>query len=330
MSQTLGEKLRQAREERGISLTEVAEQTRISPQYIESIERDDYKPLPGGIFNKGFVKSFAKYVGVDENEALADYLNVIAEKEGQDDEDLKTYKPEVLTDDYSSRSMIPTILGAVIILGLMTAGILYFLQYRNESPQPVASTSTNTNSSNTNTAAPTTAGVSSPDMATLKVEFKALGQPVSLSATNDGKLSSNVVTAGSTTLFEPKEALKLSYSRTLANFVQLTINGRAISLPAQPLVPRRNTIEFEINKANLTQIWATGAISGDVPAANIDPSASTTPANTAVSSSTTPAPGRPAAVVKPSVAANTTAPAVRTNPTPKPTVIVVPSANRPG
>ena len=60
MSQTLGEKLRAAREERGISISEVAEQTRISPHYLASVENDDYKTLPGGIFNKGFVKSYGK------------------------------------------------------------------------------------------------------------------------------------------------------------------------------------------------------------------------------------------------------------------------------
>ena len=52
MAETLGEKLRAAREEKGISISEVAEQTRIAPMYIECIENDNYKPLPGGIFNK--------------------------------------------------------------------------------------------------------------------------------------------------------------------------------------------------------------------------------------------------------------------------------------
>ena len=74
MSLTLGEKLRQAREERGISISEVAEQTRISAHYLESIENDDYRPLPGGIFNKGFVKSYAKFIEIDEQEALQDRL----------------------------------------------------------------------------------------------------------------------------------------------------------------------------------------------------------------------------------------------------------------
>ena len=78
MSLSLGEKLRQAREERGISISEVAEQTRISPQYIKSIENDDYKPLPGGIFNKGFVRSYARYVGFDESQALEEYAQLMA------------------------------------------------------------------------------------------------------------------------------------------------------------------------------------------------------------------------------------------------------------
>ena len=94
MAQTLGEKLRQAREARDITISEVAEQTRISPLYIESIENDDYRILPGGIFNKGFVKSFAKYVGVDEQEALQDYSRIISEQQGsQTEEETENISP---------------------------------------------------------------------------------------------------------------------------------------------------------------------------------------------------------------------------------------------
>ena len=330
MSQTLGEKLREAREERGISLTEVAEQTRISPHYIESIERDDYKPLPGGIFNKGFIKSFAKYVGVNEQEALSDYLELIAENEGKENEDLKTYKPEVLTDDNSSRSMIPTIIIAAIILGLMTWGILFGLNYLNQpsAPAVVANTNTNAVATNSKMAAPTTTTGSAPDMSTLKIEFKALTAPISLAATVDGKMSSNVVTPGTTVPFEPKESLKLSYSKSLANAVQLTINGKAITLPAQPLLPKRNTIEFEINKENLAQIWSSGTISSDVPAATIDPNTNVAPANAGVPATTVVTPPRPTPpVVKPNVAANTAAkptPGIKpgiAKPTPAPPVM---------
>src|SRR3982751_5198497 len=138
MSLTLGEKLRQAREERGISTSEVAEQTRISPLYIESIENDDYRGLPGGIFNKGFVKSFAKYVGVDEQEALMDYSQLIAATSAQPVEEPRTYRPEVMTDERSYASNAPTIIVAVIILALMTAGVLFLVNYLRRPSEPAA------------------------------------------------------------------------------------------------------------------------------------------------------------------------------------------------
>jgi hypothetical protein len=114
-------------------------------------------------------------------------------------------------------------------------------------------------------------------MATLKVEFKALGEPVSLTATNDGKTSTSIVTPGAAATFEPKTSLKLSYSRSLANFVQLLINGKQIALPAAPLEPRRNAIAFEINSENLPQIWSSGSITSEVPAAVVEPSVANSP-----------------------------------------------------
>src|SRR5829696_2187827 len=152
MSLSLGEKLRQAREERGISISEVAEQTRISPLYLEAIDADNYKTLPGGIFNKGFVKSYAKYVGLDEQEALQDYSRLIASQDGGTlSEEPKTYKPEVLTDDRASGSTLPTIIFAAIILGLMAWGLIKLVDYiQNQQSQPVANANTAGNSNTAN------------------------------------------------------------------------------------------------------------------------------------------------------------------------------------
>jgi cytoskeletal protein RodZ len=319
MSLSLGEKLRQAREERGISLTEVAEQTRISPHYLESIERDDYRPLPGGIFNKGFVKSFAKFVNVDEQEALADYSRLIAANETGEDADLKVYRPEVLTDDRSG-SMIPTIIMAAVILGIITAGILFLLNYLQNRPETeVSNTPVNSNSSiaNSNTSVSNSTSANAPDMATVRVEFRAVSAPVSLAATSDGKFTNSVVVPGTAAEFQPKESLKLSYSKSLASVVQLTINGKSIALPAQPLVPRRNAIEFEINKGNLAQIWQSGAISADVPAAVTDANIQAPTPTIGPSASNTP---RPNTIGEPSPE-----PTVAVQPTPAATPVRTPS-----
>lgn len=303
--------MRQAREERGISISEVAEQTRISPMYLELIENDDYRTLPGGIFNKGFVKSYAKYVGLDEQEALQDYAHVVAAEESDPDES-RTYRPEVLTDDRTSGSMIPTVIFAVIILGLMTWGILALVNYIQNNPNPTIA-NTNTNSgSNANTAgvnSNTQLAANAPVMGAVKIEFKAVGDSVAISSNTDGKTAYALVAPDKPVVFEPKEALKLSYAKTRAQNAQLTINGKPITLPATPVNPKRAAIEIEINKDNLAQMWQTGEISFGTEAPAETPAPVAAPPVTA---------NTPKPTSKPVVSPSAT-PAKPATPTPRPT-----------
>ncbi len=264
MSLTLGEKLRQAREERGISISEVAEQTRISPHYLASIENDDYRTLPGGIFNKGFVKSYAKYVGLDEQEALADYSSLITSQEGTIDDEPKTYKPEVLTDDRTSGTSLGTIIFAAIILALMAWGLFELVNYiQNQQSQTVANTNT---ASNTNTANTNTANANVPATITsvneIKVEIKTSGEPIPLSySLDDSKALVNAtITTDKPLALNPKQSIKLSYYKSFGGIVQLTINGKQITAPSLPIPPKKNAIEYEINKENIVQILQSGQI----------------------------------------------------------------------
>ena len=266
MSSSLGEKLRQAREERGISISEVAEQTRISPLYLKAIDEDNYKTLPGGIFNKGFVRSYAKYVGIGEQEALQEYSRLMAAHEEKEDDKYKAYRPEVLTDDRSVSSMAPTVLFAVVILALMTAGILFLVRYiqNQQSQPPVAANTANINSAvpaNATSANAGTASSQAPAMGRVKVEFMAVGDAVSLtSVTDNGKSSEQLLAAGTPIVFEPKESLKLRYSKSRAKFAQLKLNGKEIALPKEPSNPKASTIEIDINQGNLAQVWQSGEI----------------------------------------------------------------------
>src|SRR5438094_6636140 len=112
MTETIGEKLRLARETRGIALRDISEQTRISMRYLEAIETDDYRRLPGGIFNRSFIRAYAKFIGYDEKEAIEEYAR---EQESADDAGVKPYKSLVYTNG-GSRSPTMTLLLAVIIL----------------------------------------------------------------------------------------------------------------------------------------------------------------------------------------------------------------------
>lgn len=338
MSLSLGEKLRQAREDKGLTLSEVSEHTRISSLYLQSIENDDYKILPGGIFNKGFVKSYAKFVGINEQEALNDYTNLLGQSETKPQENAPYYRPEVLTDDTSSGSNLPTILIAGVILAAMTAGILYLVSYLRQPAETIVTNTAPRTSTDTqrDTSANTGAEISAsnpPDMATLNVEVKATN-PVSLLTTVDGEAQKKTdVAAGSSVSFSPKVSLTLNYNRWNAQNVQLAINGKAIRLPAEPLDPKdRDRIIFTISKDNLAQIWTNGAIPNTAAPALPD-----TNANVATNAPTTQASVAPrqTPIPRPSVVANTaanTAPPA-TTPVPAPTrkVVVVPNAptNRP-
>src|SRR5436190_19489580 len=131
MSQTIGEKLRLAREARGISLREISEQTRISIRYLEAIETDDYQRLPGGIFNRSFIRAYAKFIGYDEHNALEDYARTLRERGETDDEGSKMRHSLVYTDDGGthSRSSLKTLILAILILAALSLAVWAGLEF---------------------------------------------------------------------------------------------------------------------------------------------------------------------------------------------------------
>jgi len=76
---SFGETLRRERELRQISLREISEATKINLRYLDALERDDFRHLPGGVFNKGFVRAYAQFIGIDPETMVTAYL----EEEGR-------------------------------------------------------------------------------------------------------------------------------------------------------------------------------------------------------------------------------------------------------
>jgi cytoskeletal protein RodZ len=69
-----GLKMKRAREERGVSLRHIAEVTKISVSALEALERNDISRLPGGIFVRAFVRSFAVEIGLDPEQTVREFL----------------------------------------------------------------------------------------------------------------------------------------------------------------------------------------------------------------------------------------------------------------
>lgn len=68
-----GERLKREREMRGVTLDEIAVATRISPRFLEALENERWEQLPGGVFNRGFVRSVARFLGMDEDSLVGEY-----------------------------------------------------------------------------------------------------------------------------------------------------------------------------------------------------------------------------------------------------------------
>lgn len=70
-----GIKMKRLREERGVSLRQIADVTRISVSVLEALERSDISRLPGGIYSRALVRSYALEVGLDPEETIRDFLS---------------------------------------------------------------------------------------------------------------------------------------------------------------------------------------------------------------------------------------------------------------
>jgi hypothetical protein len=68
-----GENLRREREMRGVELEEISNATRISTRFLQALENERWDQLPGGVFNRGFIRTVARYLGLDEEALVSEY-----------------------------------------------------------------------------------------------------------------------------------------------------------------------------------------------------------------------------------------------------------------
>jgi cytoskeletal protein RodZ len=69
-----GDKFRKAREKKNLSLDDVSNVTKISSRMLQAIEEEHFDQLPGGVFNKGFIRAYAKHLELNDEDAVTDYL----------------------------------------------------------------------------------------------------------------------------------------------------------------------------------------------------------------------------------------------------------------
>lgn len=70
---SIGETLRHAREQQGISLDQAEEDTKIRRRYLEALEDEEYEVIPGAVYAKGFLRNYAGYLGLNPEEVMIEY-----------------------------------------------------------------------------------------------------------------------------------------------------------------------------------------------------------------------------------------------------------------
>src|SRR5436190_23204357 len=120
-----GGKLRQARERRGISLRQIASSTKIAAAALEALEKNDISKLPGGIFSRAFVRSYAVEVGLDPDETVREFLDRF-QAEPVPPEPHGHHVPEQESQFESQQRIASVLLKLVAISVPLIITILYF------------------------------------------------------------------------------------------------------------------------------------------------------------------------------------------------------------
>jgi cytoskeletal protein RodZ len=132
-----GERLKRERELREVSPNEVVVATRISLRFLDALENEDWEKLPGGVFNRGFVRAIARYLGLNEETLLAEYD--LARGDQSADVPAKVENRIPSPPKWMAALLV---LGAIVVLSLLVlAGVYGWRRFAHRQPKSASATS---------------------------------------------------------------------------------------------------------------------------------------------------------------------------------------------
>ena len=124
----VGSRLRAAREAKQLSLREIADTTKISIGALEALEENDVARLPGGIFTRAFVRSYAAEVGLDPEQTMRDFMAQVPPEgiAGGTELDNRSHEHDV----YQSQQRMARTVLTLVLVGVAMAALLFFFGMR--------------------------------------------------------------------------------------------------------------------------------------------------------------------------------------------------------
>jgi transcriptional regulator with XRE-family HTH domain len=221
---SLGQELKEARESRGISLREISQATHIGMRFLQAIENDQFEQLPGGIFNRSFVRKYARQVGLDEEQVSSRFEQVMAERGVEPPKTSVNYLEDFEDRPSSGRFWLPA-----LIFIILAAGAYAAYQYSTSTgtdPNPVAAASPTPVATPTVSPTPTPTPEAPSDIRLRLVA--ANGDCWMRIATDEAPPLTKILKAGETEDFVATNRLVVNLGNVQA--VTAEINGRPMKL----------------------------------------------------------------------------------------------------
>jgi cytoskeletal protein RodZ len=244
---TFGEHLRREREMRGVSLDEVSQATRIGTRFLLALENERWQDLPGGVFNRGFIRSISRYLGLDEEAFVAEYAQVTHDRPQVAEWRTATTEKSGAGHDSSGRLWL-SIAVLLVLLGIAGGGWWGWMQYggalrawRKPLPPPPevkppaapAVTAAATPSAGENAAAGSISAVPDalePAVLELRVE---VSRPTEVTVAGDGKkLYEGRMSRGESRVFKAQDRFEVTAKNSFA--LVLELNGQSMAPVGQP------------------------------------------------------------------------------------------------
>ncbi|MDN5347732.1 MAG: hypothetical protein PWP65_1296, partial [Clostridia bacterium] len=126
----IGEQLRRARQEKGLTLHEVEEATKIRLKYLNALEEEAFDELPGRVYAIGFLRNYARYLGLDAEELVRQLKEIVPLPQ---EEPLRGFTPgHELT--VSRRRWQRLLIAGLVILALIGFNKIYYLTRSLDQP----------------------------------------------------------------------------------------------------------------------------------------------------------------------------------------------------
>jgi cytoskeletal protein RodZ len=250
-STPFGEQLKRERELRGVSLEEVSTATRIAPRFLEALENEQWDKLPGGVFNRGFIRAVARYLGLDEDNLVSEYA---LQTKGRTDPGVV---PDAPDKPEAMWGRIATLVGVVLLVLAVVAVAFHYLEPKiaarfhkssNLSSQPALASNTGANAGPISL--PPSVDTADPRAAMLALKVTLL-KPAQITVVADGQpVFDGRAEANETKVFSGRSSI--DFSSADSDSVVLELNGQAVATSTAPGQPLHRTFTQGDLKADAT------------------------------------------------------------------------------